>query len=103
MQKTQLQKRKKVESVKAGFNNLFDVGSITAVIQDQLMSKLVVSGSEDFCILTDSLAKLFLADGHYREALRCYIRLQDAEAAMSLIQQYHLLDAVAEDIAGLIL
>jgi hypothetical protein len=83
--------------------HLFDVGSITAVIQDQLQSKLVVPGSEDWRTLTDSLAKLFLAEGHYREALRCYIRLQDAEAAMSLIQQFHLLDAVAEDIPGLIL
>ncbi|PGH18907.1 hypothetical protein AJ80_04326 [Polytolypa hystricis UAMH7299] len=82
---------------------LFDISSVTAAIEDQLKSKTVAQGTDDWLILTDSLAKLFLAGGHYREALKCYIRIQDAEAAMSLIREYHLLDAIADDIASFIL
>jgi len=51
----------------------------------------------------ESLGKLYVADGHAREALKCYIKLQDADAAMSLIKEFHLVDAVADDIPGLIL
>ncbi|EEQ84361.2 vacuolar assembly protein [Blastomyces dermatitidis ER-3] len=83
--------------------DLFDITSVTAVIEDQLQSKVVTSGSDDWKILMDSLAKLFLAGRHYREALHCYISLQDDEAAMRLIREYHLLDAIADDIPGFIL
>ncbi|PGH15419.1 hypothetical protein AJ79_02395 [Helicocarpus griseus UAMH5409] len=83
--------------------DLFDITSITAAIEDQLNSKTLAPDSEDWQILTDSLANLFLAEGHYREALHCYIRLQDDEAAMRLIREYHLLDAIADDIPGFIL
>jgi hypothetical protein len=83
--------------------DLFDVGSITTVIEDQLKSEGVVEGFQDWQILMDSLAKLLSADGRHREALRCYIRLQDAEAALSLIRQYRLVDAVSDDIPGFIL
>ncbi|KAK2772776.1 Vacuolar protein sorting-associated protein 41 [Emmonsiellopsis sp. PD_33] len=84
-------------------SEIFDVTSVTAAIEDQLRSKTIAPHTEDWQILTDSLAKLFLAEGHYREALHCYIRLQDAEAAMGLIREHHLLDAIADDIPGLIL
>jgi vacuolar protein sorting-associated protein 41 len=83
--------------------DLFDSTTITTAIEDQLQSEEMTEGSEDWRILTDCLAKLLLAGGSYREALRCYIRLQDADAAMGLIKDYHLLDAVADDIPGLIL
>lgn len=83
--------------------DLFDITSVTAAIEDQLESKVITPESDDWKILTDGLAKLFLAEGHYREALHCYIRLQDDEAAMRLIREYHLLDAIADDIPGFIL
>ncbi|OJD11872.1 hypothetical protein AJ78_07441 [Emergomyces pasteurianus Ep9510] len=83
--------------------DLFDITSVTAAIEDQLQPTVTTPGSDDWKILTDSLAKLFLAEGHYREALHCYIRLQDDEAAMRLIRQFHLLDAIADDIPGFIL
>jgi len=51
----------------------------------------------------ESLGKLYVADGRPREALKCYIQLQDADTAMKLIKDYHLVDAVADDIPGLIL
>ncbi|KAI1915919.1 Vacuolar protein sorting-associated protein 41 [Ophidiomyces ophidiicola] len=83
--------------------NLFDVDSVVAAINDQL--KIISSEDQenDWRLLTECLAKLLLAGGRYREALRCYVRLHDAETAMTLIRDHHLLDAVADDIPGLIL
>ncbi|QSS60002.1 vacuolar sorting-associated protein [Histoplasma capsulatum] len=83
--------------------DLFDVTSVTAAIEEQLQSTAVEPNSDDWTILMDVLAKLFLSERHYREALHCYIRLQDDEAAMRLIREYHLLDAIADDIPGFIL
>ncbi|WEW55179.1 Vacuolar protein sorting-associated protein 41 [Emydomyces testavorans] len=83
--------------------NLFDVDTIIAAINDQLKSSAAPEGTDDWRFLTECLAKLFLAGGHYREALRCYVRLQDAETAMALIREHHLLDAIVDDIPGLIL
>lgn len=57
----------------------------------------------DWRLLTEGLAKLYLAISRPRNALGCYIRLQDADAAMSLIAANHLVDAVSEDIPGFIL
>jgi hypothetical protein len=51
----------------------------------------------------ESLAKLYLADGRARDALRCYIRLQDADKAFALVREAKLLDTVTEDIPGLIM
>ena len=57
----------------------------------------------DWRILYESLAKLYLATGRPRNALRCFIRLQDADSAMRLIAEAHLIDAVADDIPGFII
>ncbi|KAK2754037.1 Vacuolar protein sorting-associated protein 41 [Arachnomyces sp. PD_36] len=84
-------------------SDLFDVKTVITAIENQIESKNVAPDTDDWNILTDCLAKLFLAEGQYREALRCYIRLHDAEAAMNLIRDYHLLDAISDDIPGLIL
>lgn len=83
--------------------HLFEIDSITAAIEDQLKSGSVTEGTDDWHTLSNCLAKLFLAGGHSREALRCYIRLQDAETVMELIRDYHLLDSVVDDIPGFIL
>src|SRR3954452_12038502 len=50
----------------------------------------------------ESLAKLHEANGRSREALRCYIKLQDADSAMRLIRSGHLAEAVADDIPSFI-
>jgi len=84
-------------------SDLFDISSITAAIDDQLQSEDLPKDSADWRILQECLARLFLADGHYDDALRCYIRLQDADAAMSLIKEHHLIDAVADDIPSFVL
>ena len=90
--------------------DLYDIGSIIAIIQAKLKNGDVredsIEGGEkgrDWRILTEGLAKLYLADGRPREALRCYIRLKDADTAMSLLTEYHLVSAISDDISGLIL
>lgn len=90
--------------------DLFDVGSVITAIESRLKHGDIRETSvEDgrkgkyWRILTDGLAKLYLADGRYRDALRVYIRLQDAEAALSLIKTQHLADAVADDVESVIL
>lgn len=84
-------------------SDLFDPNNVTVSIEDQLKSRSTVVQSEEWQILTDCLAKLYLMGGHYREALHCYIRLQDAEAAMALIKEHHLVDAVSDDIPAFIM
>lgn len=88
---------------------LFDINSVTAAIEDKLESQDVteatVEGGErgrDWRILLDGLAKLYLAAGRARDALRCYIRLHSADAAMDLIKDYNLADAISDDIPGLV-
>jgi hypothetical protein len=89
---------------------LFDINSVIEAIKSKLSAGDVtedsVEGNEegrDWRILQDALAKLYLADGRQRDALRCYIRLQNADAAMVLIRDFHLVEAVREDIPGFIL
>ena len=90
--------------------DLFDVQSVTKALENQLKYRDVREDSvqdgekgRDWKIIIESMGKLYLADGRPREALKCYFKLQDADTAMSLIKEYHLLDAVADDIPGLIL
>ncbi|KAL9095492.1 MAG: hypothetical protein Q9165_002363 [Trypethelium subeluteriae] len=89
---------------------LFNVGSVTAAIEAKLQSADIKedaakdgSKGRDWRILMESLQRLYLADGRPRDALRCCIKLQNADEAMRLISDFHLLDAVADDIPGLIL
>jgi len=84
-------------------SDLFEISSITAAIDDQLRSGTASKGSDDWRLLQECLAKLFLADGHYDQALKCYVSLQDADAAMSLIKDHHLVDAIADDIPSFVM
>jgi hypothetical protein len=91
-------------------SELFDTASIVEAIQGRLKAGDIredtvedgVTG-RDWRILMRGLAKLYLADGRPRQALRCYIQLQDADAAMNLIAELHLIDAVSNDIPRFIL
>lgn len=82
--------------------DLFEASSVIAGSEEQLKSAAVGPESEDWRILMSCIAKLYLADGHYREALHCYIQLQDADTAMTLIKEHRLLDAVSDDIPAFI-
>lgn len=84
-------------------SELFDIGRAISNIEDRLESKKIPSESNDWHILMGSLGKLFLANGQHREALRCYIRLQDAEEALALISEYRLADAISDDVLNFIL
>ncbi|SPN99178.1 related to VPS41 - required for the vacuolar assembly [Cephalotrichum gorgonifer] len=84
---------------------LFDVGTIATALENQLTYRDVREDSvedgekgRDWRIVVESLAKLHEASGRHREALRCYIKLQDADSAFRLIRDFHLADAVADDI-----
>jgi vacuolar protein sorting-associated protein 41 len=89
---------------------LFDIKTVTTALENELKYRDVREDSvedgepgRDWRIVMESLGKLYAADGKPREALKCYIRLQDADAAMGLIKDFHLVDAIADDIPGLIL
>jgi hypothetical protein len=89
--------------------DLYDVSTISTALEDQLKFRDVREDSvedgevgRDWRIVMESLAKLHEACGRNREALRCHIKLQDADSAMRLIKQGHLADAVADDIPSFI-
>ena len=86
---------------------LFNIQSVTSAIENKLAGGEVredtVEGGimgRDWRILMDALAKLFVADNRPKDALRCYVKLHNADAAMGLIAEYHLAEAVADDIPG---
>ena len=90
--------------------DLFDINSVIEAVKSRLsagdITENSVEGDEqgrDWRILQDGLAKLYLASGRQREALQCYIRLQNADVAMSLIRDFHLVEAARDDIPGFIL
>ncbi|KFA51138.1 hypothetical protein S40293_04764 [Stachybotrys chartarum IBT 40293] len=89
--------------------DLFDINAITTALEKQLKYRDVredgVEGGEkgrDWRIVIESLAKLHEANGRYRESLKCYIKLQDADSAFRLIREYHLAEAVADDIPSFV-
>ena len=90
--------------------DLFDITSVIAAMRSKLNTGEVTEDTvedgikgRDWRILMDGLAKLYLANRQTPDALRCYIRLQDADTALALIRTHHLLDIVADDIPSLIL
>ena len=83
-------------------SDLFEISSITTAVQDQLRSDGTKTDSEDWRILQECLAKLFLADGRYDEALKCYIRVHDADTALSLVKEHHLIGAITHDVPSFI-
>lgn len=88
----------------------FDVDTILEAVQSKFKSGEVREDSiedgetgRDWRLLLQCLAKLYLAVGRPRKALRCFIQLQESDAAMALIAEAHLVGAVADDIPGFIL
>lgn len=91
------------ELVETWPSDLYDANVVASVTEAQLKSYSASKDPEEWRIATDCLAKLFLVGGRYREALHCYIRLQDTDAAMELIREHHLVDAVSDDIPAFIM
>lgn len=71
----------------------FDAGPLIRRIEN------ILKRDEDR-LLRQILAKMYVKAGRARDALHCYIRLQDSDSAMQLIKDYHLMAAVADDIPG---
>ncbi|KAF7555132.1 hypothetical protein G7046_g6626 [Stylonectria norvegica] len=89
--------------------DLFDINTITTALENQLKYRDVREDSiddgekgRDWRIVMESLAKLHEANGRHREALKCYIKLHDADSAFRLIRDSHLAEAVADDIPSFI-
>lgn len=89
--------------------DLFDASAITTTLENQLKYRDVRPDSiedgvkgRDWRIVVEGLAKLCEVNGRHREALRYYIKLQDADSAMRLIRESHLADAVADDIPSFV-
>ncbi|KAK8111131.1 uncharacterized protein PG998_007588 [Apiospora kogelbergensis] len=89
--------------------DLFDIQTITTALENQLRYRDVredsVEGGErgrDWRIVMESLAHLQELNGRHREALRHYIKLQDADSVMRLIRDNHLADAVTDDVPSFI-
>ncbi|KAG6015477.1 hypothetical protein E4U43_005256 [Claviceps pusilla] len=88
---------------------LFDVRTITTALENQLNFRDVQPDSvedgeigRDWLIVMQSLAQLYEAGGRYRDALKSYIKLHDADSAFRLIRERHLAEAVSDDIPGFI-
>ncbi|KAI1305133.1 hypothetical protein F5Y03DRAFT_164779 [Xylaria venustula] len=88
---------------------LFSIQEIATALENQLNFRDVREDSiedgekgRDWRIVMETLAHLHEVNGKYRDALKCYIKLQDADSAMRLIRDNHLADAVADDVASFI-
>ncbi|KAI1378157.1 hypothetical protein F4677DRAFT_444069 [Hypoxylon crocopeplum] len=88
---------------------LFDINEVTTALENQLKFRDVREDSvedgekgRDWRIVMESLARLHEVNGRHREALKCYIKLQDADSAMRLIRDNHLADAVTDDVPSFI-
>ncbi|KAI0909593.1 hypothetical protein F4823DRAFT_594039 [Ustulina deusta] len=88
---------------------LFSIQEIATALENQLKFRDVREDSiedgekgRDWRIVMESLARLHEVNGKHRDALKCYIKLQDADSAMKLIRDNHLADAVADDVASFI-
>jgi hypothetical protein len=103
-------RQKLLELLERWSPELINVGSVITAIESKLKSKEFREDTiehdergRDWRALMQCLAKLYLADGRARDALKCYIQIQDADSAMFLISEYRLVDALSDDIPGLIL
>lgn len=90
-------------------SDLFDISTITTALENQLKYRDVREDSldhgekgRDWRIVMESLARLHEANGRHREALKCYIKLQDANSTFRLIRDSHLAESVADDIPSFI-
>lgn len=88
---------------------LFNIQEIATALENQLRFRDVREDSiedgekgRDWHIVMEALARLHEASGKYRDALKCYIKLQDADSAMRLIRDNHLADTVTDDVASFI-
>lgn len=82
----------------------FDARSVISAIESRLDGGEIKVDGSDWRILMEALGRLYLSDGRPQDALRCWIRTQNADKALELIREEKLVDVVAnEDVAGLLM
>jgi hypothetical protein len=88
-----------------GSRTLYDPRTIIDAVERKLDNREddVHEGDEDWRILQDCLAKLFMVVREPRNALRFYVVLKNADEAFKLIREYRLVDAVKDDIPSFIM
>lgn len=89
--------------------DLYDINTIITALENQLKFRDVREESiedgergRDWRIVVEALARLYEANGRHREALKSYVKLQDADSVFRLIKENHLADAVIDDIPSFI-
>ncbi|TGZ82953.1 hypothetical protein EX30DRAFT_339204 [Ascodesmis nigricans] len=88
-----------------GPRTLYDARTIVDAINRTLDHKEgnVKQGDNNWTILLECLAALYMVLNEPRNALRQYILLKDAEETFHLIREHRLVDAVSNDVASLVL
>lgn len=89
--------------------DFFNVNRIITSLENQLNFRDVREDSiddgekgRDWRIVVEALARLDEIIGRHREALKCYIRLHDADSTFRLIRDSHLAEYVTDDIPDFI-
>ncbi|CAZ84052.1 unnamed protein product [Tuber melanosporum] len=87
-----------------GSRSLYDPRTIINAVERKLDNREddVYEGDEDWIILQECLAKLFMAVAEPRNALKFYVILKNADEAFKLIREFRLVDAVKDDILSFI-
>lgn len=88
-----------------GSRTLYDPRTIIDAVERKLDNREddVYEGDEDYRLLQECLAKLFMVVREPRNALRFYVALKMADEAFKLIREYRLVDAVKDDIPSFIM
>ncbi|KAI5790165.1 hypothetical protein EDC01DRAFT_657844 [Geopyxis carbonaria] len=88
-----------------GTRTLYDARTIVDAVLRTLNNREdeIKPGGRDWSLLQGCLAKLYTVLAEPRNALKRYIMLKDAQEAFTLIRQFRLVDAVADDIASILL
>ncbi|KAL7270376.1 Vacuolar protein sorting-associated protein 41 [Rhizina undulata] len=83
---------------------LYDARTIIDAVERKLNNReeKIRTGDQDWNILQECLARLFMIVGEPRNALKYFIVLKNADEAFKLIREFRLVDSVRDDIPAII-
>ncbi|QIX00337.1 hypothetical protein AMS68_005854 [Peltaster fructicola] len=79
---------------------LFDASAVISAIRARLASDEVKEGTDEWKHLVEALGHLYLGLANPQEALRCYIRTQNADRAFALLRDERIADALSDNVTG---
>ena len=82
---------------------LYSEGVVSSAIEERLERGDLKEEEDDWRILMEALGKLYTQSGRVKDALRVYVKLQNADAAMGLVREFHLLPSISDDLRGFVL